>query len=79
MMLPDFLTTEVVRNTSDEIAKTSLGGRELDAISETMDTHIQAVIEKLTARLDLDEDQAEELYERIGWRLVLADHEEPTT
>ena len=68
MLLPEHLTTEVVRNASDEIAKTTLGGLELD-------THIQAVIAMLTARLKLDEDQAEELYERIGWRLVLADDE----
>lgn len=72
MLLPKHLTTEVVRNASDEIVKTPLGEQEMDAIGEAMDNHIRAVADEIAARLKLDEDQAEELYDRIGWRLELA-------
>ena len=71
MPLPKHLTTEVVRNASDVIAKTPTGGREMDAIDETMNRHIEIVAGEIASRLNLDLYQAEELQERIVWRLEL--------
>lgn len=71
MPLPEHITTEVVRDTSDEFSKTPLGRREMDAIDEVINRHIEIVADEIAARLDLDPYQAEELQERIVWRLEL--------
>ena len=70
-MLPNHITTEAVRLISDKIAKTPTGGREMDAIDEVINRHIEIVADEVASQLDLNPYQAEELQERIVWRLEL--------
>ena len=65
--LPDHITTETIRNTSDLIDKTHDTG----IIDEVMEPYIDLVVEELTTRLHLTAEQTEELTNRIGWRLEL--------
>ena len=71
MPLPNHTTTELVRIISDKITKTPTGGREMGAIDEVINRHIEIVADEVAALIDLNPDQAEELQERIIWRLEL--------
>lgn len=69
-MLPAEITTETVRDTSDDVdASTSLL-EDLDN-TEVMSNYIDEVVERLAAKHSLTDEQCEELTERICWRLEL--------
>lgn len=67
-MLPKELTTQSVREASDE-ADASLDSKA--AIEDAMNAHFEDVVAILTEQFDLTDEQAEALTERICWRLEL--------
>ena len=82
MLLPEHLTTEVIRDCACGIldkAETCPASRtDIEALYRHMDGLIEVVTDEIAARLDLDPEQAEELQERICWRLELLPPVEPS-
>lgn len=75
-MLPAEITTEAVRCASDEadFDGEALSERltcDLHELDDLMDDYIAVVVEKLAEEHGLTEEQAEELRDRICWRLEL--------
>lgn len=73
MSLPFLINTESIRTHSDELVFDQLFGRRwyLEEIENAMEPYFQELIDFLTTKYDLREDQCIELEERLCWRLEL--------
>ena len=65
-MLPEAITIQTIRD-----ASTALDERHLDVIDDVMNVYIDRIVDAISVKHGLSEEQAEELANRIQWRLDL--------
>lgn len=69
MLLPEEITTATVREISDMVDDENQ--LLLDEVEDAMADYIAAVVVRITKKFKLDDDQMDELMERLAWRLEL--------
>ena len=67
MSLPSEITNEYVQAESDKLD----GAFDMDAIDDAMTPYFEELVERIAAAHNLTEEQAEDLGDRLCWKLEL--------